>query len=97
MALSCRLFRIIQVQAILLAKSGTLVQSDAYNLRIRAVWLYHVEGLTQNDVAQRLSINRVMPVRLLADAKRRNEVLLTISATLARLVELGPTVETRLG
>ena len=81
----------------LLANSGTSVQSDADNLRVRAVWLYHVEGLTQNDVAQRLNINRVMVVRLLADAKRRNEVRLTISAPLASLVELGREVETRLG
>ncbi len=81
----------------LLANPDTNVQSDADNLRVRAVWLYHVEGLTQNDVAQRLSINRVMVVRLLADAKRRNEVRLTISAPLARLVELGRTVETQLG
>ena len=80
----------------LLANPDTLVQSDADSLRIRAVWLYHVEGLTQNDVAQRLNINRVMVVRLLADAKRRNEVRLTISAPLASLVELGRTVETRL-
>ena len=29
--------------------------------------MYHVEGLTQNDVAQRLNINRMMMVRLLAD------------------------------
>ena len=38
-----------------------------------------------------------MVVRLLADAKRRNEVRLTISAPLAGLVELGRTVEARLG
>ncbi len=81
----------------LLANPDTVVQSDADSLRVRAVWLYHVEGLTQNDVAQRLNISRVMVVRLLADAKRRNEVRLTISAPLAGLVELGRTVETRLG
>lgn len=81
----------------LLANPGSVVQSDADSLRLRAVWLYHVEGMTQNDVAQRLNINRVMVVRLLADAKRRNEVRLTISAPLAGLVELGRIVETQLG
>ena len=73
----------------LLANSDNIVLSDADNLRLRAVWQSHVEGLNQNNVAQRLTISRVMVVRLLAGAKRRNEVLLTISATLARLVELG--------
>lgn len=81
----------------LLANPDPVVQSDADSLRVRAIWLYHVEGLTQNDVAQRLNINRVMVVRLLADAKRRNEVRLTISAPLAGLVELGRTMEARLG
>ena len=37
-----------------------------------------------------------MVVRLLVDTIRRNEVRLTNSAPLASLVELGPTVETRL-
>ena len=53
--------------------------------------------MTQNDVAQRLNINRVMVVRLLADAKCRYEVRLTSSAPLAGLVELGRVVKTRLG
>jgi deoxyribonucleoside regulator len=72
-------------------------QSETDRLRARAVWLYHVEGLTQNDIAMRLGINRVMVVRLLADAKRRNEVRVTISAPLADLVELERAVETRFG
>jgi DNA-binding transcriptional regulator LsrR (DeoR family) len=73
------------------------LQNETDRLRARAVWLYHVEGLTQNDIAAQLGINRVMVVRLLADAKRRNEVRVTISAPLADLVELERAVETRLG
>lgn len=64
-------------------------------LRIRAIWLYHVEGRTQNDIATHLGINRVMVVRLLADARRRNEVRVTISAPLVELVELEREFETR--
>jgi len=74
---------------------GTLSESD--RLRTRAVWLYHVEGRTQNDIAAQLGINRVMVVRLLADARRRNEVRVTISAPLAELVALEREVETRYG
>ena len=66
-------------------------------LRTRAVWLYHVEGRTQNDIATHLGINRVMVVRLLADARRRNEVRVTISAPLVELVELEREFETRFG
>ena len=66
----------------------TGIQSESDRLRARAVWLYHVEGCTQNAIATQLGVNRVMVVRLLADARRRNEVRVTISASLADLVEL---------
>lgn len=72
-------------------------QSDADRLRARAVWMYHVEGMTQNEIATQLGLNRVMVVRMLADARRRNEVRVTISAPLADLVELERSVETNYG
>ncbi len=71
--------------------------NEADRLRARAVWLYHVEGMTQNDIAQHLDINRVMVVRLLADAKRRNEVRITISSPLSDLVRLERALETGFG
>jgi deoxyribonucleoside regulator len=72
-------------------------QSETDRLRARAVWLYHVEGLTQNDIATQLGINRVMVVRLLADARRRNEVRVTISAPLTELMQLERALEIRHG
>ena len=78
-------------------KQATAVQSEADRLRARAVWLYHVEGITQNDIALQLGISRVMVVRLLADARRSNEVRVTVSSTLAELIELGRGIETRHG
>lgn len=77
------------------AKQATIAQSETDRLRARAVWLYHVEGSTQNDIATQLGISRVMVVRLLADARRRNEVRVTVSAPLAELIELERKVETR--
>ena len=74
---------------------GLGAQSEPDRLRVRAVWLYHVEGCTQNVIATRLGINRVMVVRLLADARRRNEVRITISAPLADLIGLERAIETR--
>lgn len=61
---------------------------DADRLRARAVWMYFVEGQTQSDIARALGVNRVAIVRALADAKRRNEVRITISAPLAELAGL---------
>jgi deoxyribonucleoside regulator len=76
-------------------KQATGAQSEADRLRARAVWLYHVEGITQNDIAQQLGISRVMVVRLLADARRRNEVRVIVSAPLAELIELEREIEKR--
>ena len=73
------------------------IQSEADRLRARAIWLYHVEGLTQNDIANQLGISRVMVVRLLADARRRNEVRITIAAPLIDVLLLEREVETRFG
>ena len=79
------------------ARQATSTQSETDRLRARAVWLYHVEGITQNDIARQLGINRVMVVRLLADARRRNEVRVSISAPLAELTELERRIETGFG
>jgi deoxyribonucleoside regulator len=67
-------------------------QSDADRLRSRAVWLYHVEGNTQNDIAIQLGISRVMVIRLLADAKR-----ITISSPFTEGVQLEREVERKYG
>ena len=75
----------------------TGTQTEADRLRARAVWLYHVEGCTQNDIANALGINRVMVVRLLADARRRNEVRITISSPLSELIELERNLEIKFG
>lgn len=77
------------------ADPASAPQSETDRLRSRAVWLYHVEGSTQNDIAVQLGISRVMVVRLLADARRRNEVRVIVSSPLADLVELERAVETR--
>ena len=80
-----------------LAIKSTGIQSEADRLRARAIWLYHVEGCTQNEIATQLGINRVMVVRLLADARRRNEVRISISAPLTELLLLEREMETRFG
>ncbi|MFB2553689.1 sugar-binding transcriptional regulator [Ensifer soli] len=73
------------------------LQSEMDRLRARVAWLYHVEGFTQNQIAEQIGINRVMVVRLLADARRRNEVRITLSAPLAEFVALERDLEQRYG
>lgn len=66
-------------------------------LRIRAAWIYYVEGLTQNEVAAALGINRVMVTRLLSEARRRSEVVIRIASDLAELTGLERRLEERFG
>ncbi len=71
--------------------------SEIDRLRARAVWLYFVENHTQNEIAKMLGLNRVAVVRLIADARRRNEVRITISAPLAELSGVEQAVQSRFG
>jgi deoxyribonucleoside regulator len=72
-------------------------QADFDRPRARAAWLYFVEGKTQSQIAEILGINRVAVVRLIADARRRNEVRISISAPLAELAGLERGLELRYG
>ena len=62
-------------------------------LRVRAAWLYYVEGLTQVDVAKRLGVNRIMITRLLADARNRGEVVIRIRSDIAPIIEMQQLLE----
>jgi DNA-binding transcriptional regulator LsrR (DeoR family) len=82
------------------ARSGAqgLAPSDAnHRLRVRAAWIYYVEGRTQNEVAEILGLSRVAVVRLLADARERREVRITIDAPLAELAGIERELEERFG
>jgi DNA-binding transcriptional regulator LsrR (DeoR family) len=52
--------------------------SDDASLRLRAAWLYHSYGLTQNEVADHLGIGRSTVIRLLDEARARGEVKIWI-------------------
>jgi DNA-binding transcriptional regulator LsrR (DeoR family) len=64
-------------------------------LRIKAAWIYHVEGRTQNEVADILGINRIAVTRLLAEARKKSEVVVTVSSDIAALVDLERKLEER--
>jgi len=58
------------------------------NLRGRAAWMYYVEQMTQSQIAERLSIGRITVQRLLAESRRRREVVFTVTAGISSLVGL---------
>ncbi|GAB5375873.1 MAG: sugar-binding transcriptional regulator [Acuticoccus sp.] len=67
------------------------------NQRIRAAWIYYIEGKTQNEVAQILGLNRVAVTRLLSEARRRREVVITVRSDLDELVAAERTLEEAYG
>jgi DNA-binding transcriptional regulator LsrR (DeoR family) len=72
-------------------------QNPARRLRLRAAWMYFVEEMTQNEIALKLGVGRVTVVRLLAAARERNEVKITIGDRLAACVEAERLLESRFG
>ena len=66
-------------------------------IRVRAAWLYYVEGLTQQEAAKLLDINRVQVTRLLADARKRGEVDIRINTSISSIIEAERAVEQAFG
>jgi lsr operon transcriptional repressor len=56
--------------------------------QVRAAWLYHMEGLTQAEIAERLKITRLRVNRLLVDARSSGIVNITINSRLESCVRL---------
>ncbi|RIY02195.1 sugar-binding transcriptional regulator [Aureimonas flava] len=64
-------------------------------MRVRAAWMYYVEEMTQSDIAAALDIGRVSVVRMLAEARARGEVRISVSGALAELTAAERALETR--
>lgn len=66
-------------------------------LRVRAAWMYFIEQMTQNEIADVLGVGRVSVVRMLADARARNEVRVAIEGNLAEITGLERALEHAFG
>ena len=64
-------------------------------LRIRAAWIYYIEGKTQQETAEILGLNRVAVTRLLSEARERGEVLVRVKSNLDSIVEMARRLEQR--
>lgn len=67
--------------------------SDDQSLRLRAAWLYHGYGMTQNEVAGQLGIGRSTVIRLLDEARARGEVRIWIEDGESELTALALELE----
>ncbi|MCE3590705.1 putative DNA-binding transcriptional regulator, partial [Escherichia coli] len=58
---------------------------------------YYIEQMTQNEIAEVLGVGRVTIVRMLAEARARNEVKIGIQGYLSDLIALERQVEQQFG
>lgn len=75
----------------------TKFQSDQDELKLRAAYLYYVEGLTQEQVAAHLGISRIKALRLLAATREDGTVQITINSQAESLLRLQRALEKHLG
>jgi DNA-binding transcriptional regulator LsrR (DeoR family) len=76
------------------SRSVPLVSSD---INVKTAWLYYVEGLTQEQIAERLGVNRVKVMRTLAACQAEGIVVTTINARTADQIALERRLEKRWG
>lgn len=65
--------------------SDTDVNDD---LKTRIAWLYYVEGMTQDEVAQSVGLTRARVLRILANARGDGSVQIRVTTKLSGCVEL---------
>ncbi len=65
--------------------------------RMRIAWMYYVEGLTQNEIADRLGIGRVTVVRNINEALKQREVKIWVTGGVAECLELERALKEKFG
>ncbi len=75
-------------------REAPLVSSD---INVKTAWLYYVEGLTQEQIAEKLNVSRVKVMRTLAACTAEGVVVTTINAETAGQVAQERALEERFG
>lgn len=79
-------------------KDGNLNGTDiADDLKTRIAWLYHVEGMTQDEVADIVGLSRTRVLRILAAARNDGTVQIRVTSRVSQCVELERRLEERWG
>ena len=65
------------------------------DLKTRIAWLYYVEGLTQDEVATKVGMNRSRVLRILSAARLDGTVQIRVTTRLSHCVELERALEDR--
>jgi DNA-binding transcriptional regulator LsrR (DeoR family) len=78
-------------------RSGTELDGKDRDLRTRVAWLYYMEGLTQDSIADKLEISRLRVLKMLASCRQDGTVQIRVTTKLAACVALERELETRFG
>jgi DNA-binding transcriptional regulator LsrR (DeoR family) len=78
-------------------ESGEEVAVEADYERARVAWYYYIGGLTQQEIAEKLSITRLRVNRIIAQVRTEGSVRVEIQMPLARCVALEEELKTRFG
>jgi DNA-binding transcriptional regulator LsrR (DeoR family) len=65
------------------------------DVKTRIAWLYYVEGMTQDEVANLVGMNRSRVLRILAAARQDGTVQIRVTTRMSRCVELERELESR--
>ena len=66
-------------------------------LKTRVAWLYYMEGMTQEEVAQSVGLTRTRVLRILANARNDGSVQIRVTGRLSKCVELERRLEKSYG
>ncbi len=75
----------------------TLQIDEEERFLARVAWFYHVEGLTQGAVAERLGVTRLRVNKALADARRLGIVRISINSSFGSCAEIEARLKSRFG
>ena len=67
------------------AEALPIVSSD---IKVKTAWLYYVEGMTQEQIADKLKVSRVKVMRTLAACTAEGLVITTINTATAEQIAL---------
>jgi DNA-binding transcriptional regulator LsrR (DeoR family) len=70
-------------------------QEEKLEIAVRAAWLYHVAGNTQNEIARKLQISRPTAQRLVAFALERGLIKVRVNHKVASCLELAVALRER--
>ena len=65
------------------------------DVKTRIAWLYYIEGMTQDEVANIVGMNRSRVLRILAAARQDGTVQIRVTTRMSRCVELERELESR--